>query len=276
MIDFIQPILTILITALSIIMIAIIITRFGLRLKKQRLWYILIVIAGIFSIVSSTLNYSEKWIIIYKNLQLFSLATLFSGIAAIGAITQWVLKPLVFTTIDSNCSSDLKVKVVPEEKTYDLELYTYNASNITAKDIVVQAFFPPQVNIITINSPVGTHILKDRNGIELTFDTDRSYNPLNPNTHTSYSVKIKVNDLNNPIIVPIFTLARNMAMVKHSFILSTQDIDKDRLKSLTKNVKIPLEKTREKYFKLQKTFTIILFVLGLYPWIYFSLLKLFK
>ena len=276
MFSYIHPIITLITLIISIVLTAIILTRFGLKLKHQKIWYVLLFIMGIFVLLSSLLNYLQQWHVIYEQFQIFSLATIFSGIAAIGAITQWVFNPLIYTTIDPKCSSDLKVKEVSEGETINLELNTYNASKITAKDIYVQAFFPPQVKIISIDSPVRTHILKERNGIELTFDTNRSYNPLHPNIYQTFSVKIKIEELKGPTLIPVITMAKNMSRTKHSFILSTSSIDEEKLNQIGKNKNVPLVKTRERYFLFQKLITVFLFALGIFPWITKIILPLFE
>jgi hypothetical protein len=82
-------------------------TRFGFELKWQKAWLAILLFALIGAITSSVINYNEMWDRLLVSLQIGSLATIFSGIAALGVITQLTNHPYVFTTPDNSLSSNL-------------------------------------------------------------------------------------------------------------------------------------------------------------------------
>jgi hypothetical protein len=264
-----HPTIIILFVILTLILLTTIQTRFGFELKWQKAWLAILLFALIGAITSSVINYNEMWDRLLVSLQIGSLATIFSGIAALGVITQLTNHPYVFTTPDNSLSSNLACKILQPNIESEVIFDVYNCSKITAHDVIVQANFPKQVKILSINSPIWTFIQKNGNGFEVHFDSDKSYNPVHPNVHPHIPVRMIVSELSRPCAITVTTMAKNMARVNHTFLLATNkdNFEKIHVQKRIKKEKLPMATNREALYNKQKVLSIILILLAIAPFI---------
>ncbi|MBO8161784.1 MAG: hypothetical protein H0Z24_09150 [Thermosipho sp. (in: Bacteria)] len=269
---YLHTILTLIFIFLIILLSTIIYIRFGFRLRTQFAWVILSLFSSLFAVISSYLNFKIQWLYVYNVLQPGTLATILSGIAALGAIAQTAKNPCVYTTLDPKLGTDIFGITLPPNSSQKLYLNVYNCSNITANGVVIQAILPPPLRVISITSPVWTSIDNNGRKIEIHFDTDRSYNPMHPLMHTKIPIQLQIdNDKGSICPIIIYTLAKNQSQIGHTnFIViepkKLEDLrDKDVRKSIKRKI-LPLARIRENYFLKQKIITLGLIILGILPW----------
>lgn len=139
----------------SVFLFTIIYFRFGFKLKYQRAWLIIFFIVVIFALISYYYNFSIQWEKLVIELQLGSLATIFSALAAILVVAQLSINsPLIFTTIFQNLRNKELVLVVKANAENNLTFYIHNVSKSTAIDVVVRVEFPQQIRVLSIDTPV--------------------------------------------------------------------------------------------------------------------------
>ena len=125
-------------TAAVVIMVAAASARFGTVMPSQRAWAMLAGFTSIVAVVSSARFFSETCRETVNALQLATLPTPLSGVAAVGVVLQGYQVPYVYTTIDPRLSRRVLGLVLPANQRSRLELHVHNCSNVTAHDIIVQ------------------------------------------------------------------------------------------------------------------------------------------
>lgn len=226
-------------------------------------------IAIVFVILNSYRHFAFQWQSILNVLQLGSLATIFSAIAAFGVIAQLLNVPLVYTTIDPKLKTDPVGILLSPNSENDINFFIYNCSKVTATDIIIKARFPSQIRVINIKTPTWSNITDNGQGFEIHLDTDRSYNPLHPFMFFSFTVTVRTSHLPGPHAIIVYTITRNTPIVPHTFIIATNPLHLEgiNLRELIRKNHMPIVQTMDKYFLIQKVFTLILLNLGIVPFL---------
>lgn len=262
-----HALMTLILVGVSSYFSLIIYFRFGFKLKQQPLWSILLCFSGFACIASSILYNKTVWQLLNTNLQLVSLATIFSGIAAVLVIIQMSNSPLLFTTIDPRLSSEPITLILPINNPIQIEFNIYNCSKVTANEVVIMASFPQQTIIKNIDTPTWNNIRDNGHGIEVHLDSDRSYNPVHAFSHSSFTVTLQSEELPEPNAIIVNTMARNMEVQRHTFFIATHSGDFGNMKKRAKNSNLPLVTVREKYLIIQRWCCCALMVLTVTPWL---------
>lgn len=268
----IQPVLVLISILLLIIIISIIKAKFNFKLKNQDKWLTGLIIILSLTIASSVLNYTKEWKFIFDHLQVFTLSTLFSAIAAIGVIIQISRAPYIFTSINPTLNlKDLGLQISENVET-KITLYIRNCSKITGKGIYVRGQFPSEVKVLSVNTP--TWSKTEANTFDVNLDA-KGYNPLHPFVHTTLEIKIKAEKIESYKTVKLSTMAKNMEMNLQTFLIKTKNFNDEgmyiieELEDNEKNniINLSFKNERQKYFSLQKIMTFIVLILGLFSWI---------
>ena len=256
------------VTAAIVIMVAAVSARFGTVVPSQRACVMLAGFTSIVAVVSSAYFFSETWRETVSALQLATLPTLLSGVAAVGVVLQWYQVPYVYTTIDPRLSRRVLGLVLPAKQRSRLELHVYNCSNVTAHDIIVQGMLPPQVRLESIEAPIFWTVDAQTNRFEVHFDSDRSYNPLHPHVHSTLRLNVAVGELPGPHAVIVHTMAKNMRTISHTFVLGTLDehVRGKNLGALVKKARLPLAQGPERLMAALKIATVLQLMLAGAPW----------
>lgn len=266
---YLHSVLTLVFISITVFITIVIGVRFGFRLKGQRLWLMLSFLCSVSSVSSSVIHYTVQWELIIDVVQLASLATVFSAIAAFGVIVELARCPLVYTSICSTEITDPLGIVVYPGHDVKVNLYVHNCSKITANDVVIQALLPPPVTVLSIDTPTVSNITQDGHCAEVHFDSDRSYNPVHPFTYSSFSMTIRSENLSFPIPIIVYAMAKDMPRIGHTFFLTIEPLDLHRrqLWKILKRTHLPLVRTRELYFLYQRLLSLALFILAILPWL---------
>lgn len=251
------------------ILISIIHIRFGLDLRKQKYWAFIAVFGLIIGLFTILILYRTEASILMSVLQLGTLATFFSFIAAYGVIIQLSRKPYVFSTVNPALSEELTIVNLVGELDEEIEIFGCNLSHLTAKEIMVQGYLPVEMKVVSIGAPVFTYINSSGSLFELHMDSDKSFNPLHPKQHFSFKVKIKTEETDNIMPIVLATFAKDLTMIRHT-VICVKNKEEFKFSALDKKTKkelgpLPKADLRIKLYKYQRILTLIFITFSLLP-----------
>lgn len=250
-------------------LLVIIYSRFGIKKYNKWKWLFLYLSIILVSITSSIFQYPEIWKKVIIDLQLISLATIFSGIAAFVVVAQLSNKTAVYTKVDNTKIDKVKTVLLEANQSNTIDFKIVNVSKVTANDIVIQCTFPKSIKVQSIGVPTWGSTINNDHGFEIHLDTDRSYNPIHPRMSKSFSVTLNCKEIEGAEPVAITTNAKDINWNPHVFMVSTSK-DFIETKAYKKFIKknITVFNIVKKYFTLLKYMTIVIGVLGVIPFIY--------
>ncbi|WP_345240336.1 hypothetical protein [Pontibacillus salipaludis] len=241
--------------------------RFGFS-KIHSYWIVINVVISISAIIHSAILYPLQWSILVFHMQLGSLATIFSGLAAFIVIGQLSNQPVVITSFQRDFPKDLLIKDIPVQTSVKLELYITNYSKVTAKDVVVHGSFPEGIKVQNVQTPTWSFITDDKNGFEIHLDTDKSYNPIHPNMTFTIPINVYAEDKVRYTPCPISTMVNNAPRQNQIFIIGAGMEESLKLSKSMFNVKKYSKlNTITKHYSTIKVVTIILLAASIVPWL---------
>lgn len=234
-------------------------SRFGFKIQNQKKWVIISLSITMVNIAFTIFFMPKTWGFIFEELQIISLSTFFSGIAAIGILSQIAKKPFLIADVTEDFNSKIKILRLGKESKNKLTFFVYNASKVTAKDIFLNITFPAKVKVEKVEAPIVKKILEGGREISLQFDSDKSYNPLNPFIYTSFDVTISTTESFIGVGI-IHVMAKDMPMQVKKFLITNKEVSEEITNLIKKENKWNKDK-REKTFLIQKIFTLLLSLL---------------